>query len=198
MKIFGIVIYYKDAAEVRVLKNAFELQSFGFFQRASVRDFIVFTGKLIIERSGVPARCSVKEQEYMCHVYIRSDRLSALVVADSEYPNRVAHNMMTKLLDDFGAKVPNTTWTTGTDSSINYPDIDLFLNRYQNPRECDAMTKVQEELDETKVILHNTIQAVLERGEKLDDLVERSEGLTMQSKLFYKQARRMNKCCTWI
>ena len=33
------------------------------------------------------------------------------------------------------------------------------------------MMKVQNELDETKIILHNTIEAVLQRGEKLDDLV---------------------------
>ena len=33
---------------------------------------------------------------------------------------------------------------------------------------------------------HNTIEAVLQRGEKLDDLVDKSEGLSMQSKAFYK------------
>lgn len=33
---------------------------------------------------------------------------------------------------------------------------------------------------------HNTIENVLDRGEKLDDLVEKSEGLSMQSKAFYK------------
>lgn len=33
---------------------------------------------------------------------------------------------------------------------------------------------------------HNTIGEVLKRGENLDDLVEKSEGLTLQSKAFYK------------
>ena len=36
---------------------------------------------------------------------------------------------------------------------------------------------------------------VLERGEKLDNLVERSDELSKQSKLFYKQARKTNSCC---
>jgi Synaptobrevin/VAMP-like protein len=58
------------------------------------------------------------------------------------------------------------------------------------------MTKIQEELDETKIILHNTIEAVLQRGEKLDDLVSKSEGLSMQSKAFYKTARKTNSCCS--
>lgn len=48
------------------------------------------------------------------------------------------------------------------------------------------MSKVQAELDETKIILHNTMESLLERGEKLDDLVSKSEVLGTQSKAFYK------------
>jgi len=44
---------------------------------------------------------------------------------------------------------------------------------------------------------HNTIEAVLERGEKLDDLVAKSEGLSAQSKMFYKTARKTNSCCNF-
>jgi len=50
--------------------------------------------------------------------------------------------------------------------------------------------RVQQELDETKVVLHKTIESVLQRGEKLDQLVERSDALNAQSKLFYKTAKK--------
>ena len=40
--------------------------------------------------------------------------------------------------------------------------------------------------------------SVLQRGEKLEDLVERSGELSAQSKLFYKQAKRANSCCVVI
>jgi hypothetical protein len=50
--------------------------------------------------------------------------------------------------------------------------------------------KVQAELDETKGVLHKTIESVLERGEKLDSLVERSDALSAQSKLFYRSAKK--------
>ena len=81
--------------------------------------------------------------------------------------------------------------------------------------------KVQKELDETKIVLvsdrcdylfslqrqtpllggpscrwltpqHKTIESVLERGEKLDNLVERSNALSQQSKLFYKTAKKVS------
>ena len=47
--------------------------------------------------------------------------------------------------------------------------------------------KIQKELDETKITLHKTIESVLERNVKLDDLVNKSEGLSSQSKMFYTQ-----------
>ena len=50
--------------------------------------------------------------------------------------------------------------------------------------------RVQAELDETKIVLHKTIESVLERGQKLDSLVERSDALSAQSKLFYKSAKK--------
>lgn len=48
--------------------------------------------------------------------------------------------------------------------------------------------KIQKELDETKIVLHKTIESVLQRGEKIDDLVAKSDGLSAQSKMFYRMA----------
>lgn len=35
--------------------------------------------------------------EYICHVYVRSDCLTGLVIADHEYPQRVAHTLINKV-----------------------------------------------------------------------------------------------------
>lgn len=65
----------------------------------------------------------------------------------------------------------------------------------QDPAQADKLTKIQRDLDETKVILHKTIESMLERGEKLDSLVDKSSDLSMASQMFYKQARKTNSCC---
>lgn len=58
--------------------------------------------------------------------------------------------------------------------------------------------KIQKELDETKIVLHKTIESVLERGEKIDSLVEKSDGLSAQSKMFYsKDLISFNGCEIW-
>lgn len=41
-----------------------------------------------------------------------------------------------------------------------------------------------------------TIEQVLENQEKLDALVAKSDDLSGQSKIFYKRAKKMNRCCS--
>lgn len=135
---------------------------------------------------------------YLCHVYVRADNLAGVLIADHDYPGRVAHTLLTKVLDDFTVKVSKDQWQTGTESSIDFNLLPTYLAKYQDPREADALTKIQGDLDETKIILRNTIESVLERGEKLDDLVNKSEELSLQSKAFYKTAKKTNSCCSFV
>jgi synaptobrevin family protein YKT6 len=69
------------------------------------------------------------------------------------------------------------------------------MAKWQNPAEADNLTKIQKELDATQQIMQKTIGSVLERGQKIEDLVAKSDGLSAQSKLFYTQAKKQNSCC---
>jgi len=158
---------------------------------------MTFTAKIITERTQPASRQSVKQGEYLCHVYVRQDGLTCVLMADHEYPHRVAHTLLTKIQDDFALKVPASKWSEGNEAVAAFSGLEATLAKYQNPREADQLTKIQAELDETKIILHNTIEAVLERGEKLDDLVAKSQGLSDASKMFYKTARKTNSCCNF-
>lgn len=77
-------------------------------------------------------------------------------------------------------------------ASSAFPQADEYVRRYQDPRQADTIMKVQQELDETKIVLHKTIDSVLQRGEDLDKLVEKSGSLSAQSKLFYKSAKKVS------
>lgn len=54
------------------------------------------------------------------------------------------------------------------------------------------MLKVLAELDVTKIILHNTMECLLEQGEKLDDLVSKPKALRTPSKA---RKQRGNRTC---
>lgn len=89
----------------------------------------------------------------MCHVYVRGDNLAGVVISDHEYPQRVSHTFITKILDEFSQKIPAEYWPTIDERDVQFPQLSTYLAKYQNPREADAMTKIQEDLDETKIIL---------------------------------------------
>jgi len=75
----------------------------------------------------------------------------AVVITDKEYPVRPAFSLLTKLLDDFTGKVPESSFSNP--SSISFPEIQTYITKYQEPHKEDTIMKVQQELDETKIIL---------------------------------------------
>ncbi|KAJ0369310.1 hypothetical protein COL154_002196 [Colletotrichum chrysophilum] len=95
------------------------------------------------------------------------------------------HQLLSKIVDEFLTKHPRSTWATG-EPKLALPELKEYLTKYQDPQQADSILKIQKELDETKIVLHKTIQSVLERGEKIDDLVAKSDGLSSQSKMFYR------------
>nr|CAB3267829.1 synaptobrevin homolog YKT6-like [Phallusia mammillata] len=198
VKLFSLSVLFKCPSTVVPLAATHNLQSFNFFQRKSVEEFMVFTTQIITERTQPGQRQSVKEQEYLCHVFVRDDRLAAVLISDHDYPRRVAFTVLSKACEDFASKVPSKDWPYGAQAHIHYEGLPEMLQKYQNPREADAMTRVQADLDDTKVVLHETMESLMQRGEKLDDLVEKSNQLSIQSKTFYKQAKKANSWCCII
>lgn len=62
------------------------------------------------------------------------------------------------MLDDFSAKVESSLWSEGNAACTAYSGLEPSLAKYQNPKEADALTKIQDELDETKIILVKTTE----------------------------------------
>jgi synaptobrevin family protein YKT6 len=135
----------------------------------------------------------------------------AVMITDLEYPYRPAFTLLSKILDEQSAlstqlPTPSSTGTSASNPSLAASGglspaqkgkieatLQQYLSKYQDPAQADTIMKVQKELDETKIVLHKTIESVLERGEKLDNLVERSNALSNQSKMFYRTAKKVSR-----
>ncbi|XP_062515904.1 vesicle-associated membrane protein 4-like [Corticium candelabrum] len=66
------------------------------------------------------------------------------------------------------------------------------------PRRGDrAVKKVQQQLDDVVDIMHKNIERVVERGEKLEDLQDKSEDLVDSAAAFRTQARRIQRQMWW-
>jgi synaptobrevin family protein YKT6 len=162
-----------------------------------VKEMLTFFTKTFTKRTEPGQRQSITHEQYVVHCYVRSDGLAGAVTTDLEYPSRVAFVLLTQLLDEYIATMGKSWMNTSENEpySIDYEPLEEYLVKYQNPAAADKVTKIQKDLDDTTQILHKTIDSVLERGTKLDSLVERSDDLSRQSKMFYKQAKKTNSCC---
>ncbi|KAI3993329.1 hypothetical protein MKX01_010072 [Papaver californicum] len=178
-----------------ILANACDVSQFGYFQRTGVREFIVFVGRTVAKRTTPGQRQSVQHEEYKVHSYNRNG-LCVLGFMDDHYPVRSAFSLLNKVLDEYEKNFGDSWKTAQADATQPWPYLTEALTKFQDPAEADKLLKIQRELDETKIILHKTIDSVLARGERLDSLVEKSSDLSAASQMFYKQAKKTNQCCT--
>lgn len=171
--------------------------------------FFVSSGALFVAVEGL--------SEYQVHTFVRADGLAGTFTADKEYPARVvrgpqsflnsavvihsqnwqAYAKLSELLDQFSSDAQLRGWETETrpGAFAGWPPLSEAIVQVQDPAQFDKIIKIQKDLDSTQKVLHQTIDNILERGEKLDDLVARSDELSATSKQFYKQARKANSCC---
>ncbi|MCL7025895.1 hypothetical protein MKW94_029708 [Papaver nudicaule] len=159
-----------------ILANACDVSQFRFYKK------LVLVNSLFL-------------LEYKVHSYNRNG-LCALGFTDDHYPVRSAFYFLNKVLDEYEKEFGDSWKTAQIDATQPWPYLTEALNKFHDPAEADQLLAIQRELDETKILLHKTIDGVLERGEKLDSLVEKSKDLTAASHLFYKQAKNANQCCT--
>ncbi|KAK3357271.1 Longin-like domain-containing protein [Lasiosphaeria hispida] len=195
MKVYYIGILNNTKKPAVALSSVHELSEFSRFTRGEYGNFMTMIGKTVAERTRPGQRQSVEEQDYVVHCYARSEGVAGVIIT-KDYPNLAAHSVLSKLLDQFLAEKPlSTIADKTTDNSVPFPALDEAIVTYQDPNQANSIAKIQQELDETKIVLHKAIDSVLQRGEKLDDLVQKSSDLSNQSKMFYKTAKKQNSCC---
>jgi len=181
-----------------MLSAAQELSSFGYFQRGSVLEMCTFFGRQFSKAAQPGTRSSVKHEDFYCYVYATPHGFNAVAFADKEYPSRVAFGYLAQLSEQFnstvGAKLPASPEEHCLTAAFK-PQHEPLLAKFQDPASADQLTAIMRQLDETKVILHETIESAVERGQKIDTLIEKSNELSGSSKMFYKTARKQNRCC---
>ena len=103
MKIAYIALmrWKPESAEPVLVGSAADLSDYSFFQRGSIKEFMLFTGKTVVRKTQVGARQTVKAQAYMCHVVVRNSQLAAVVFCDEEYPSRAAMSVAMQTIQDF-------------------------------------------------------------------------------------------------
>jgi synaptobrevin family protein YKT6 len=95
--------------------------------------------------------------DFTFHVYARTQGIAGVIISDNEYPSLAAHQILSKILDEFLSQNPSAATSR---NPVPFPQLRTYITTYQNPQEVDSIMKIQKELDETKIVLHKTIESV--------------------------------------
>jgi len=134
--------------------------------------------------------------EYICHTRVMASGLGVSAVVDPKYPTNSAMGAMTKALELFTAKYPESQWKNAAKTAdLSVPGLSELVNQYYNEGNVDKVKAIQSDLDDTKGILENNINQLLDRGEKLETLEQTTITLETDAHVFRGQAEEMNMCC---
>ncbi len=176
MKIHSIIIF-KKASDVTVFNASYNVTDVSIFYRRNAKEMLLFMSKTVALRIQNQKIC-VTEKEYNIYAFDNTN-YAVVAIADKEYPNRVAFSMIDSILNEINDKI----------------DLDEILQKYQNPNEADKILKIKQSIESAKIVMLDTIEKVLMRNEKIDELVGKSQELSADSKIFYKETKKMNSWC---
>eukprot|EP01083_Nonionella_stella_P021744 60228_1 len=185
---------YKLSSPVIIAKVS-DLSDFSFFTRSKAQEGMIFLTRELVKKNLSGSKTSTCNEQYTAHIQVTFDGLAGVVIADLEYPERTAHGIVVKMLTEFRNKHGDRWANVEADDSLPLPWMDSALQRFQNPAEADKIEAVKQEIERVKDIVHQTIEAALGRDDQLNDLVAKSEDLSAQSKMFYKNSKKMKRCC---
>ena len=163
--------------------------------------------RFLFSRSKVGDRAAIHlpDAQARCYVYITGNKIGFAVLADDQYPDRVAYMILRKLSLEFSkdfegknfAIMESKLFVISEDENVKWEKLEVYIKKFQDPKEVDKLEKLKGELEEVEKIVHKNMDDLLKRGEDLDKLMEKSKDVSNLSLDFYKNAKKTNKrCCS--
>lgn len=199
-RIFSVMIFNRFSDESCYLLCRYDdLSSIFFLARSQFSELLLHLNRQLILATSPGLRQSVTldregiREHVRAHCFSTRMKLAGVIITDIEYPPRVAHQLLNKLLNEafnlWEMDLPNV------DVDYSLPSLDNLLTKYDNPEEFDSALRLEREVDETRKILLLTVDQLMLRGEKIEDLAGKTKDLKYQSRVFHKNAKEMKPCC---
>jgi hypothetical protein len=179
--IHAIVFFESDQVSGKKTPLDYKIYTEGtnFIERKFVREFVEFGSKTLIHKLQIPDNefiITIADGSFIIYITIYDEIGCALLL--SHTPTRLdklPHLVSKKLICDYITSniIPAT------------PDQ---IHQYFKHKE------LLDQIDDTKKVLQRTLSKILERGEKIEELVEKTEHLSDTSKIFFQRSRQLNSC----
>ena len=164
-----------------------------WFGKQTLKQLCTFTVRETALRTETLCGLSYQYKDNTCHAYKHQNGLVVCAITNDEYNKNAAYRLLKEIYNDFNSNIKPKEWLLASDFEVNFRRLSQLLQLYQNPPK-DKMDEIQEELDKTQLLALDVVEKIIERGEKIDDLIESSKDLDKSAKLFARSAKKLNKC----
>ncbi|XRB03080.1 vesicle-associated membrane protein 72 [Pycnococcus provasolii] len=149
--------------------------------------------------AGADARTTFTADAHAFHMQV-SDGFTFLVVAETTAGRQVPFACLDRIKEDFLRKHGAEARTAiahsmdGTYASALKGHLEFCM---QHPDELSKVSKVKAEVTQVKNIMLDNIERVLDRGEKIELLVDKTENLRSQADTFHRTGRQLRTRMWW-
>eukprot|EP00879_Flechtneria_rotunda_P001078 GHRR01001218.1.p1 GENE.GHRR01001218.1~~GHRR01001218.1.p1 ORF type:complete len:200 (+),score=63.99 GHRR01001218.1:139-738(+) len=153
----------------------------------------------ILER--LPAedtRVTYTQERHMFHIMVHAG-LTYLCMAEEAAGRRIAFAFLEDVKDNFMSRYGRTyreaiAYEYNTDFSRV---LQQRMEYFSNDPSADVINRVRGEITQVKDIMIENIEKVLDRGERLDLLVDKTEHLQGEAFAFRREAKRARRVMWW-
>eukprot|EP00520_Triparma_pacifica_P011210 CAMPEP_0118650396 /NCGR_PEP_ID=MMETSP0785-20121206/10228_1 /TAXON_ID=91992 /ORGANISM="Bolidomonas pacifica, Strain CCMP 1866" /LENGTH=221 /DNA_ID=CAMNT_0006542775 /DNA_START=98 /DNA_END=763 /DNA_ORIENTATION=+ len=151
--------------------------------------------------SKIPPSSARQSYVYDSHVfhYVVSSSLTYLCMSDEQQQHRIPFAFLGKVEELFTEKY-GSQGLTAIAFSMNEefsPVMKGQMEYFNNNPEADAVSRVKGQIEDVKNVMVENIEKVLERGEKIELLVDKTDRLNQQAFKFEKQSKRLKNVMWW-
>ena len=201
MRIISMHIIHKRSEKPIILKSSFKLDFVGYMKRMFAKQPLLFASRTCVSKINCKETIKVELTEIdnaFLYAHINENGISSVIITDGEYPENAAKKVLVEMMKEF-VKLYDIDLISQykVDQQMKFDILDKMIIKYQDPKEADKLMKIESELDEIQGMLTKTMGDLLDRGEKLDDLMKQSDDISNMAYNFYDQSKKANKkCCS--
>eukprot|EP00040_Diaphanoeca_grandis_P032199 m.194724 g.194724 ORF g.194724 m.194724 type:complete len:480 (-) comp32540_c0_seq1:49-1488(-) len=192
-KIFAIHIYKNPGQQnqTKCISSAKDLSHFGYFEQEAISEFLdKFSSKIAMAVDIGTFRSTEREEfgeDYVCHVHAINAVFCGTVIADNKYPYRIGLEICQMAAKNFADSYPDPSDDA---AEMPYPPLAKLLERYKKPEQADTILKMRRDLAQTAQIMHANMDKTLERGDRVENLVRKSDILKNSGKVFRRVVKK--------
>lgn len=179
MKLYAVLVFDEGH---KLLYSNYNLENFPFFYRWKIQENIenITTNLLKCVKLNNYHKINEPIDNNNFVVYSITTDKFYIAITDDIYLQRIAFTLLNTLKN----------------SEFDKVEFGKLFMAYQDVNEIDKILKLRNELDETKLVLLDMIDKIIDRGESMNDLLERAERMNENSVLLRIKAKELNSCCT--